>query len=387
MTNHYQVLGIPTNATAEQIKAAYREYAKHYHPDKHSNNEFFKRRFQDVQNAYEILADANKRAEFDKRQAATETTESVFTISRLKIEVNKLTIDRTRARQALDENKKLLDRALTDNNALLLDVARLKEELNRRPSPKPVQNVTTKVPSRNKGRQIAVTLFLLFAGILCVLTVVYQSYIHSANPFAKEPRIDLNKGWERVVNLEQANKNSEIISYSDSLLNSGSSIDYDVHAIWAFYPFYQLADIYTMRGYGKALCKNDTGAVHDFTRSILRRGDDAASPYFYRALAKGRLGDEMGYIKDLNKAIVIYPEGASMLSARGYYYVQKSRYDEAFKDYTALLKVEPDNADNISSYGLVLYKLGEKGKACSEWRKAADLGSKDAFWYIKQYCN
>ncbi len=53
--NYYQVLGLNDGASLEEIKKAYKDYVKHYHPDKHENSEFFKKRFQEVQEAYDYL--------------------------------------------------------------------------------------------------------------------------------------------------------------------------------------------------------------------------------------------------------------------------------------------------------------------------------------------
>jgi len=53
--NYYQVLGLKEGATREEIKKAYKDYIKHYHPDLHKNSDFFKKRFQEVQEAYAYL--------------------------------------------------------------------------------------------------------------------------------------------------------------------------------------------------------------------------------------------------------------------------------------------------------------------------------------------
>lgn len=58
MQNPYEILGIKEGATEEEIKAAYREQVKKYHPDKHQNNplqELAEEKLQEVNEAYEYL--------------------------------------------------------------------------------------------------------------------------------------------------------------------------------------------------------------------------------------------------------------------------------------------------------------------------------------------
>lgn len=55
MKNYYQVLGLNENATQDEIRSAYREYVVKFHPDKHNGDEFFKERFQEIQEAYDYL--------------------------------------------------------------------------------------------------------------------------------------------------------------------------------------------------------------------------------------------------------------------------------------------------------------------------------------------
>jgi len=55
MKNYYQVLGLEEGATLEEIRAAYKQYALHFHPDKHGGDPFFKERFIEIQEAYEYL--------------------------------------------------------------------------------------------------------------------------------------------------------------------------------------------------------------------------------------------------------------------------------------------------------------------------------------------
>jgi len=63
--NHYQILGINQNATDAEIKAAYKELAKKYHPDKHDNNIVFEEHFKKINAAYQILSNKQKRTLYD----------------------------------------------------------------------------------------------------------------------------------------------------------------------------------------------------------------------------------------------------------------------------------------------------------------------------------
>lgn len=64
MQDHYEKLGLAPSATAELIKAAYRKKAAQYHPDKNQAQDAALR-FREVQEAYEVLSDAERRKVFD----------------------------------------------------------------------------------------------------------------------------------------------------------------------------------------------------------------------------------------------------------------------------------------------------------------------------------
>lgn len=67
---YYQILGVPVDANLLQIKKAYRTLAKQLHPDKHPNEpEKYHILFQGIQEAYEVLSDAEKRQVYDTRRS------------------------------------------------------------------------------------------------------------------------------------------------------------------------------------------------------------------------------------------------------------------------------------------------------------------------------
>jgi DnaJ-class molecular chaperone len=62
----YDVLGVPKKASDAEIKKAFRALAKKHHPDKHANDPAAVKRFQEINNAYELLGDKEKRAQYDR---------------------------------------------------------------------------------------------------------------------------------------------------------------------------------------------------------------------------------------------------------------------------------------------------------------------------------
>jgi curved DNA-binding protein len=64
--DHYQTLGVPRTASSEDIRKAYRELARKYHPDLHPDDDAAKEKFKKVQNAFDVLNDASKREMYDR---------------------------------------------------------------------------------------------------------------------------------------------------------------------------------------------------------------------------------------------------------------------------------------------------------------------------------
>ncbi|HAH56910.1 MAG TPA: molecular chaperone DnaJ [Bacteroidales bacterium] len=64
--DYYKVLGVDKNATEKEIKSAYRKLARKLHPDLNPNDKEAKARFQQINEANEVLSDPEKRAKYDK---------------------------------------------------------------------------------------------------------------------------------------------------------------------------------------------------------------------------------------------------------------------------------------------------------------------------------
>ena len=71
MNEYYRSLGVQPNASPEELKKAYRRLAKQYHPDLHPGDHEAEARFKEINEAYEILSDPEKRKKYDEQQQGT----------------------------------------------------------------------------------------------------------------------------------------------------------------------------------------------------------------------------------------------------------------------------------------------------------------------------
>ncbi len=64
--DYYEILGLSKSAGADEIKKAYRKVAMQYHPDRNEGDKAAEEKFKEAAEAYEVLSDANKKAQYDR---------------------------------------------------------------------------------------------------------------------------------------------------------------------------------------------------------------------------------------------------------------------------------------------------------------------------------
>jgi molecular chaperone DnaJ len=64
--DYYEILGVTRNSTSDEIKKSYRKVAMQYHPDRNTGDKAAEEKFKEAAEAYEVLSDSDKRAQYDR---------------------------------------------------------------------------------------------------------------------------------------------------------------------------------------------------------------------------------------------------------------------------------------------------------------------------------
>src|SRR5215216_8134969 len=64
--DYYKILGVERNASEDDIRKAYRKLAMQYHPDRNPNDKQAEERFKEINEAYQVLSDSQKRSHYDR---------------------------------------------------------------------------------------------------------------------------------------------------------------------------------------------------------------------------------------------------------------------------------------------------------------------------------
>ena len=75
--DYYKILGVSKDASQDDIKRAYRRYAKKYHPDLNPGDKEAERRFKEINEAYQVLGDEQKRKKYDAFGSSSKDRKSV----------------------------------------------------------------------------------------------------------------------------------------------------------------------------------------------------------------------------------------------------------------------------------------------------------------------
>ncbi|WP_286746340.1 tetratricopeptide repeat protein [Roseivirga sp. UBA1976] len=141
--------------------------------------------------------------------------------------------------------------------------------------------------------------------------------------------------------------------------------------------YYNLAEIYEVNEeYNKA--------VEQYNH-LLRRDSTLHRVYAARALAYWELSLMKAARADIDKAISMSPESAVYYDYRAYIKEEAGDYTGAIEDYTSSLNLEQD-ANIYYRRGLAKINISNKFDACTDFKKAAELGNEDGKQALSEHC-
>jgi tetratricopeptide (TPR) repeat protein len=143
-------------------------------------------------------------------------------------------------------------------------------------------------------------------------------------------------------------------------------------------------EAYKNRGIIKNSIKDYQGALSEYNKG-LKIDPENFELFMYRGLAKADMDEKKGALQDLKKAVSISNNYMAL------YELAETEYrfgdnESALSDYTKAINEKPDYAVLYFKRGNLKSETGDKEGACSDWKKAGQLGNKDARDKIKKLC-
>ena len=349
--NYYAILGLKRTATHAEIKAAYKKLAIQYHPDKHQGNTYFEEQFKQVNAAYQILSNPNKRYIYDQKleyiaqqQRARQYAQTTYAQTRQREPASV----RERYYRPIKRKQKFSRRDWQITIGFFASIFLVGILINLI-----MDNVTAKKRFRNAD------------------TFIEQEQWASAHSMLSEA-IDFEP---KFVDAYQKRGYINLKVYKDY---RAALADYNAALEYSSEP---TPENYFRRGECYAQLRHYSQAESDFTRTInLNRNYQSA--YFKRGEVR---------LLDLNKwneavtDLTTYlkkPQGTAEMNKallyRGFAYYLLDDYEAAIQDYHTALKTDAKNGRLYYLLGKAEFSKHEQTAACQHFAQAYKLGYEPA---------
>lgn len=140
----------------------------------------------------------------------------------------------------------------------------------------------------------------------------------------------------------------------------------------------------------RSLCsfniKKYSDALNDLDKA-LKLKPDFPGAYYLRGNVKDKSGDREGALKDFTKELIFNPGCFKCYYNIGNIYMDKKDFPLAIKMFEKAIAVEPGFNEAYNNRGIAKYKLKDKTGACADWKKAFELGNKEAGKDLSRFCN
>ena len=364
--NHYQVLGVPANAPAADIKRAYRQLVVRYHPDKHGGDVRYEDPFKAVAVAYRVLGDAGRRATYDFQLAQA-------------------------ARRANEQRRQQQHRPATQHvyGVPMPPPAPLRT----RPPANSRERHYQRIPrqaARFTRRDWLLTLLLLLGIVLFTTAVkVTMDRVSASSNYADGLRAYARGQWAAAYSFFDETLHFRP-DYGPALRRHGELeqlLNHDPRAARADFRAALLqpqssrvaADLFYRLGRCETDLRRPLAADQAFTRALTLDSTFSAA---YLARGEARLLDlhqSAAALADLNLGLrqrqpTAAPPRWHYVQVRGVALTALGRYPEARSEYFKVLQARPQDGRTHFLLGRLATHTGDSTAACEFYRRALLLG-------------
>lgn len=423
--DYYQILGIKPNATAEEIKQAYRKLVKKFHPDKNEGDKFFEEYFKLIQEAYEVLSNQEIRRKYDRRHGHSENKYSSSSTQEKEQKQSptydvKLTVDKKEVYQndpfnltftinvaarrivepkfegltILSEvSKKSSSSSTSFSYSLVAD--KIGEIIipatyifidghNFVPTHRKKITVLTKVKEQKgskKKSQLLSPTNLTIGGIICTVLFLFFYKINN-EPVKDDSKQESSIGPKRTetILLTAHDNHLEARRFLD-LKDYNKAIDYYSKALKIDSTY---CKSYWDRGYCKSKISDLEGAIQDYTTAMTMCHDSLKFKlYTNRALIYKQTKDYQKSLSDFNKSVQLAPKNKWAWFERGYLkYYELSDYNGAISDLSQAIKLDPSQPRFYHIRALTYYYKKSYKSCVKDMDKAIELAPQAAQYYF-----
>ncbi|MBK9177168.1 MAG: tetratricopeptide repeat protein [Flavobacteriales bacterium] len=147
------------------------------------------------------------------------------------------------------------------------------------------------------------------------------------------------------------------------------------------------ADAWYNRACADYMGRNNDGAMRSLERAVKANGDHAEA-LFLRGVVRGEQYKEAAGIVDIQSALRINPDIPGGWMSLGVLQFENQDYEGAIATFTRVIDAKDDEKRLAHYYRAdCYYNLGQKDKACPDFRRCAEMGDKDAQFIVRNYCN
>lgn len=341
--NYYEILGVPTYASAEEIKAAYKKLAMKYHPDRNQGSKFHEEHFKLILEAYQTLSDKYNRDIYDLRRTYKYQPSASSTSSNPNVR-------RPSGYRPPTANRKSY-----------------------KPPPTPPESSFSTFFGHYKK-------YLsphLIAAYLTVVALIVTSIFWIVGVVARDNAEKAFRKGDFMAALQHDPTYYPALVKRAEVLRTvwknpiGAIEDYDLAIKYAKTP---QAEMFRYRGECYLMLNNYKEAIKDFKVVAEMQPNSDSAHYWVGEIQLFKLNDTQSAKIYFRKCLELSPNFNKASFGIGYAFLLEGNYKSGLAQLNALIDKGYDTGEVRYYTGVAYYKLGEKSAAEKEWLIAKEKG-------------